>query len=126
MSFKTCAFSENIRPVRVLVALHWLMRKSDLYKNSNIDIDEEWIRTVNQSSNEELQEFISDSTTETSMSTHSHGNNKNEGQSQSEELYDSDAEDIQQENVGNIDEKTYMILMLKIFNGKMLVTLIHF
>ena len=58
MSFKSCVFSENVRPVRVLVALHWLMKSSDLYKNANIDIDQEWINSVTKDSCETLHEFF--------------------------------------------------------------------
>ena len=46
MSFKSCAFSENVRPLRVLLALHLLMKSSDLYKNSNVDVDEGWVKCI--------------------------------------------------------------------------------
>ena len=33
LSFKKVDFKENVRPLRVLTALHWLVNKSELYKN---------------------------------------------------------------------------------------------
>lgn len=32
MSFKSCAVTENVWPLRVHVALHWLMKHSEMYK----------------------------------------------------------------------------------------------
>ena len=58
LSYSSCAFTENIRPLHVLVALHWLMKHSELYKNSNVDIDEQWAQDVTQQSKDILQEFI--------------------------------------------------------------------
>ena len=125
MSFKSCAFSENVRPLRVLVALHWLMKSSDLYKNANVDIDEEWIKSVTEDCNELIEEFVSCETSNSTVGAISqdechnkktfHENScellKNESdsvsssakRSSSDELYDSDAEEVSQENVGNID-----------------------
>ena len=39
MSHKSCAFTESVRFLRVLVALHWLMIHSKLYQNSGAHID---------------------------------------------------------------------------------------
>ena len=124
MSFKSCAFSENVRPLRVLVALHWLMSSSDLYKNANVDIDEEWIKTVTEDCNETVNEFVSSETsnlTNTHVSNNEVFNENNSGSSDipfvtqsdsvcsnvtnttNDELYDSDAEEVNEENVGNID-----------------------
>ena len=40
--FKHAVVTENIRPVAVMTALQTLMNSSDLYKQANIAIDEEW------------------------------------------------------------------------------------
>ena len=40
LSYKKVDFKENVRPVRVLSALHWLMNNSELYKKSGIVVDE--------------------------------------------------------------------------------------
>ena len=158
MSFKSCVFSENVRPLRVLVALHWLMKSSDLYRNANVEIDEQWIKSVTEDSSEILHEFFqlevrncSDSRFEdfecaisevlkdsffeqncnktlhdffasqvqTVMSSgivdfdgvvdellddsSLHQNLHTINDSIPEEIYDSDAEEVTHENVGNID-----------------------
>ncbi|XP_053402924.1 uncharacterized protein LOC123548901 [Mercenaria mercenaria] len=160
MSFKSCAFSENVRPHKVLVALHWLMKNSDLYKNANVEIDENWIESVTANTNEILNEFLEspvkklkntsyedfdscmadllEYTYDQDYSTllrscfqtlikhasnfdvedfenvsaeiHDHCTCEEKSRHQtlditdnSEELYDSDAEEVAQENVGNID-----------------------
>ena len=59
-SHKSCAFTENVRPLRVLVALQWLTKNSILYKNSSAKIDEEWASRVTRDSEETKQEFSSD------------------------------------------------------------------
>ena len=41
LSYKSYAFTENVRPLRVLVPLHWLKRNSILYKNTEVTIDED-------------------------------------------------------------------------------------
>ncbi len=43
LSYKKCVYHQNVRPMAVLAALHYLMTK-DLYKNANIDIDENWMK----------------------------------------------------------------------------------
>ncbi|CAC5416666.1 unnamed protein product [Mytilus coruscus] len=43
---KKCDFSENVRPFAVICALHYLMRTSDLYKSSGIEINEDWITEI--------------------------------------------------------------------------------
>ena len=58
MSCKSCAFTENVRPLSVLAALQWLMNISKLYKNSGVNIDEKWIEDVTRESQETVQEFI--------------------------------------------------------------------
>ncbi|CAC5406341.1 unnamed protein product [Mytilus coruscus] len=44
--FKKCDFSENVGPFAVICALHYLMRTSDLYKSSGIEINEDWITEI--------------------------------------------------------------------------------
>ena len=99
LSYKSCAFTENVRPLRVLVALHWLKRNSTLYKNTEVTIDEDWATRVTRDCEETVKDFFSsevespeNSNLETSHNT-----------SDESTVYDSDEEQNQLENVGNID-----------------------
>ena len=40
VAYKKVDFKENVRPLRVLTALHWLVNKSELYKKSGIVVDD--------------------------------------------------------------------------------------
>ena len=111
LSYKSCAFTENVRPLSVLVALHWLMNNSKLYKNSGVHIDDKWIEDVTRESQETVQEFME---TEKSKYFQSKKYDQDKLQSQKlhkdkisdeneKDLYDSDVEEDIQENVGNID-----------------------
>ena len=42
LSYKKVDFKENVRPLRVLTALHWLMNNSELYQKSGIIVDDNW------------------------------------------------------------------------------------
>ena len=58
LSYKKVDFKENVRPLRVLTALHWLVNKSDLYKRSGVEIDVNWFKEVTESSEETVREFL--------------------------------------------------------------------
>lgn len=60
LSFQHSYCHENIRPTKVLIALHWLMNNSAFYQNSNINIDDDWFNEVTNSANELMREFIQD------------------------------------------------------------------
>ena len=47
LTYKSCDFKENIRPSAVICALHYLMNKSELYKSSGVQIDENWLQEIN-------------------------------------------------------------------------------
>ena len=47
LTYKSCDFRENIRPSAVICALHYLMNKSELYKSSGVQIDENWLQEIN-------------------------------------------------------------------------------
>lgn len=69
LSYKSCDFSENVRPMAVICALHRLMNESDLYKNSGITIDEKWIEELNEENiteNYDLSDNIEKENTEES------------------------------------------------------------
>ena len=108
LSHKSCAFTENVRPLRVLVALHWLMIHSKLYQNSGAHIDENWVKQVTQDSVETVKEFMEPlksqhTSNDASNASIRHLPKEVQKDNICDDLCDSDAEDITQENVGNID-----------------------
>ena len=58
LSYKKVDYKENVRPLRVLTALHWLVNKSELYKKSGVEIDVNWLKEVTESSEETVREFL--------------------------------------------------------------------
>ena len=58
LSYKTVDFKENVRPLRVLTALHWLMINSKPYKNSGIVIDDDWFQEVTESAEGTVREIV--------------------------------------------------------------------
>ena len=109
LSYKKVDFKENVRPLRVLSALHWLMNNSDLYKKSGIVVDDNWFQEVTESAEDTVREFL-----EMSKEQCNDKNNiKNEKQKQDKTPekhegsndYDSDhySEIDANEQVGNID-----------------------
>ena len=51
-------FKENVRPLRVLTALHWLINKSELYKKSGIVVDDNWFQEVTERAEDTVREFL--------------------------------------------------------------------
>ena len=58
LSYKKIDFKENVRPMRVLTALHWLLTNSDMYKNSGITVDNNWFQAVTESAEDTVKEFL--------------------------------------------------------------------
>ena len=58
LSYKKVDLKENVRLLRVLTALHWLVNKSELYKRSGVEIDVNWFKEVTESSGETVREFL--------------------------------------------------------------------
>ena len=58
LSNKKVDNKKNVRPLRVLTALHWLVNKSELYKKSGVEIDVNWLKEVTESSEETVREFL--------------------------------------------------------------------
>ena len=109
LSYKKVDFKENVRPLRVLSALHWLMNNSELYKKSGIVVDDNWFQEVTESAEDTVREFL-----EVSKEQSKDKNNKeNEKQKQDNTTendeaskdYDSDhySEIDANDHVGNID-----------------------
>ena len=57
LSYKKVDFKENVRPLRVLTALHWLMNNSELYKKSGF-VDDNWFQEVTESAEDTVREFL--------------------------------------------------------------------
>ena len=109
LSYKTVDFKENVRPLRVLTALHWLMNNSKLYKNSGIVIDDDWFQEVTESAEETVREFLGNSRGQTN-DNYCVENKKQEEITSKEDTdapadYDSDhySEIDANDHVGNID-----------------------
>ena len=58
LSYKKVDFKENVRPMRVLTALHWLLTNSDMYENSGITVDNNWFQAVTESAEDTVREFL--------------------------------------------------------------------
>ena len=109
LSYKKVDFKENVRPLRVLSALNWLMNNSQLYKKSGIVVDESWFQEVTESSEDTVREFLEVSkeskfknNTEGEMQEH---NKTSENDTVESNDYDSDhySEVDANEHVGNVD-----------------------
>jgi hypothetical protein len=73
LSYTTAPFTENVRPLRVLAALHWLLRNSPLFRNAGIKIDETWLETITadqQVTEQVLTEFLNTGSNETNPNVH--------------------------------------------------------
>ena len=57
-SYKKVDFKENVRPLRVLSALHWLMNNSELHTTSGPVVDESWFQEVTESVEDTVREFL--------------------------------------------------------------------
>ena len=63
--YKKVDFKENVRPLRVLTALHWLVNNSELYKKSGIVVDDNWFQDVTECAKDTVREFLEVSTEQT-------------------------------------------------------------
>ena len=114
LTYKKVDFKENVRPLKVLTALQWFLNNSDLYKNSGINVANNWFQKVTESSDENVREFLeisdeqSKSLNDTECQTHEQ--NRNESilvqKDMTETGYESDdgySEIDVNEQVGNVD-----------------------
>ena len=110
LSYKKVDFKENVRPLRVLSALHWLMNNSELYKKSGIVVDDNWFEEVTESAEDTVREFLEVSKEHCKDKNYT-GNEKQEQEKTTENDieasndYDSDhySEIDANDHVGNID-----------------------
>ena len=107
LSYKKVDFKENVRPLRVLTAVHWLVNNSELYKKSGIAVDDNWFQEVIESAEDTVREFLEVSTDQTKDKVNTENKNiyvtdKNITETDG---YDSDqySEVDANDHVGNVD-----------------------
>ena len=112
LSYKKVDFKENVRPLRVLTALHWLVNKSELFKRSGVEIDVNWFKEVTESSEKTVREFLEVSNKQNKEKHRQNRTNKEDvnvssvtKDSTAADDYDSDhfSEIDTNEQVGNVD-----------------------
>ena len=110
LSYKKVDFKENVRPLRVLTALHWLMNNSELYKKSGIIVDDNWFQEVTESAKDTVREFLEVSKEQCKDKANAENEKQkqdmtNENDIEASNDYDSDhySEVDANEQVGNID-----------------------
>ena len=115
LTYKKVDFKENVRPLKVLTALQWLLTNSELYKNSGINVANNWFQEVTESSDENVREFLEISAEHqkalNDVECQTHGQNRNENisiQTDRSETDDYESDDgyseiDANEQVGNVD-----------------------
>ena len=56
LCYKNSVFSENVRPQKIIDALEYLLRTSELYKKHNINIDPNWLETFSHTPDNPINE----------------------------------------------------------------------
>ena len=115
LTYKKVDFKENVRPLKVLTALQWLLNNSDLYKNSGINVANNWFQEVTECSDENVREFLEKSAEHSKalddVGCLAHGQNQNENISVQNDRTETDncesddgySEIDANEQVGNVD-----------------------
>ena len=115
LMYKKVDFKENVRPLKVLTALQWLLDNSDLYKKAGINVANNWFQEVTESSDENVREFLETSAEHSKslndVECQTHGQNQNASISVQNDRtetdnYESDdgySEIDANEQVGNVD-----------------------
>ena len=110
LSYKKVDFKENVRPLRVLTALHWLMNNSELYKKSGIIVDDNWFQEVTESAEDTVREFLEVSKEQCKAKDNAENEKQKQDKTNKNDIeasndYDSDhySEVDANEQVGNID-----------------------
>ena len=110
LSYKKVDFKENVRPLRVLSALHWLMKNSELYKKSGIVFDDNWFQDVTESAEDTVREFLEVSKEQCKDKNYTENEKQKQEKTTEDDIeasndYDSDhySEIDANDHVGNID-----------------------
>ena len=104
LSYKKVDFKENVRPLRVLSALHWLMKNSELNKTSGTVVDDDWFQEVTESAEDTVREVLEVSKDQCKDKNYTE-NEKQKQEKTTENDIDSDhySEIDANDHVGNID-----------------------
>ena len=81
LCYKNSVFSENVRPQKILVALKYLLNNSELYKEQNININEEWFKQITSTKNTNTDEELNSNNNTTEQI-----NNESDEDDENEEL----------------------------------------
>ena len=110
LSYKKVDFKENVRPLRVLSALHWLMKNSELYKKSGQVVDDNWFQEVTESAEDTVREFLEVSKEQCKDKNYTENKKQKQEKTTENDIeasndYDSDhySEIDANDHVGNID-----------------------
>ena len=110
LPYKKVDFKENVRPLRVLTALHWIMKNSELYKKSGIIVDDNWFQEVTESAEDTVREFLEVSKEQCKDKDNAENEKQKQDKTNLNDIeapndYDSDhySEVDANEQVGNID-----------------------
>ena len=110
LSYKKVDFKENVRPLRVLSALHWLMKNSELYEKSGIVVDDNWFQDVTESAEDTVREFLEVSKEQCKDKNYTENEKQKQEKTTEDDIetsndYDSDhySEIDANDHVGNID-----------------------
>lgn len=97
LAFKKCDFSENVRPLAVVCALHYLMNKSEMYKSSGIQVDDYWITKIEEVSRVDAE---SECNQDSEYENDSSGKEQQHDEDDSDHFSEIDETDV---HVGNTD-----------------------
>ena len=83
LCYKNTVFNENIRPLKIITALHYLLHNSELYKKHNIDINPQWLEDFCNTNNKSNNNVPNESTShrkKTNPNDNSDDDNDNENE----------------------------------------------
>ena len=76
LCYKNTVFNENVRPLKVIEALEYLLEHSQLYKDHNININSEWLHNFNTTILEDTNEKTTEKQNNDDMSSDEDNDNE--------------------------------------------------
>ena len=104
LSYSKCDYTENVRPNKVLQALHWLLNNSQLYKNAGISIDNTWIERIRNPDNEDMLHFVNRN--QPSPEKQNEQSNMSDSDTDSDNFSEIDDKDVPQCNMDTLLEES--------------------